>query len=862
MMKQFFILCLGGLSVFGFLYLKNEPENQVKGKPDPISLLEKKHFPAEHFYFQRSYPDLEFDIDGYHKMLRSLSQTRNKTMAGRLQSPWTLQGPANIGGRLNSIAVHPTNSNIIMVGCAAGGIFKTTNGGSTWNPVFDAQPWLAIGDITFDPSNPNTVWAGTGDPNISGFPFIGDGIYKSTNGGNTWTHSGLDSVRVISEIIVHPTQSNVIYVAGMGYPMRRNNHRGVYKSTNGGSSWTQIHFVSNQAGIIDLVMNPLNPDTLYASSWDRIRTNQESTVFGPDAKIWKTTNGGSNWTQLTTGLPNYPQSRVNLAIAQSNPAILYAAYVDSTLDIAGIYKSTNHGNTWALMPSNGLNPTCLGGFGWYFANINVHPTDANDIYLNGVQLWRSTNGGQDWAENDPPWFTYDVHADKHDIAFLGGGAYLLATDGGLYKTPDFGLTWSDEEDLPNSQFYRVEINPHDSGMYYGGLQDNGSTSGNNSIMTNWPRLYGGDGFTPVFNPIDPNIFVFTTQNGDFNITDDGGGSFYGFTFGIDPLDRRNWDSPILLNPKNPDVYYAGTQKVYRNNGGVFGQFDSVSTDLTDGNIFGERFHTISYIDIDELDTSRVFAGTTDGNVWISTNSGTNWANISAGLPDRYVTSVISSPNTLGSFYVSHSGYKADDFISHVHKSTNNGANWISIAGDLPNLPINNLAVFPGTDSILAVATDAGVYITQNWGTNWERIGVDMPIVTIYDIVFDTLTRVLVAGTFARSMWTFPLDSLVPLIVVPPDTDTTIIIHRTEIESNEIKAFPNPARTFLTIDIPQGPGTLSIFDLKGSLMLERKIQARGQEKIIIDTWTPGIYFCEFINTEGRKSSIRFLKISND
>ena len=849
MRKIFFpAFTLAVLSLFFSLRITHSPDTKKSHAENP----DEKMRPSDHFFMQRSYPDAVFDIRAFERSMKE-SNSMHKTSISSLNFPWQLQGPGNIGGRINAIAVHPSNNQIILVGCAAGGIFKTTNGGNSWNPVFESQAWLAIGDITFDPSSLNTVYVGTGDPNVSGYPFIGNGIYKSTNGGGTWSHLGLDSVRVISKILVHPSNSSIIYVAAIGYPMARNNHRGVYKTTDGGVTWNQIKFFSNQAGAIDLVMDASSPNTLYTTGWDRIRTNQESTIFGPASQIWKTTDGGTTWNALSNGLPAAPLSRINLAISQSDPSVLYASVIDTTLELLSVYRSSNWGISWAATAMTGIDPYCMGGFGWYFANIYVNPTNPNDIFLNGIQLWRSTDGGSNWNMNDPDWWMYDVHADKHDLAFLGGSSYLVATDGGLYKTTNNGQNWADIENIPNSQFYRVSVSPDYPGQFFGGLQDNGTTQGNLSNINAWPRLFGGDGFTVAFDPDNANNFTATVQNGDFYFTDDGGFSFYDFTTGIDPNDRKNWDSPIICNPKSGNTWYAGTDKVYKITRGIYDTWMPVSSDLTDGNIFGERFHNVSAVGIDPIDTSRVFAGTSDGNVWISTNAGTTWTDITTGLPNRYVTRVNASPNTAGQLYVTHSGYKYDEYIPHIHKSTNNGSSWTDISGDLPQMPVNDVAVFPGTDSIIAVATDAGIYLTQNWGQHWEKIGNNLPTIPVYDIEFDTTTRVLVAGTFARSLWTFPMDSLIPAVI-----DTTVIVSRPGMDSeNPLSIYPNPAIDILNVCLSSTEGTLEIYDLSGKKWLRAEVKNNFEADV--KAFSPGIYFCRLTQKNGKIISKKFLKL---
>ena len=724
----------------------------------PKELLANKLVPSEHFFLQKSYPDPTFDIRGYEQAMTIAR--RQKQPSTRSSNEWVVQGPGNIGGRINTVAIHPTNNDIIYVGSTAGGVHKTTDGGLTWLPIFDDFAYLAIGAITLDPSDPEIVYVGTGDPNITGYPFIGDGVYKSMNGGQTWMHIGLQDQRIVSRIIVDPTDSLTIFVATMGLPFERNNDRGLYKSTDGGLSWSEVLFVSNQAGIIDLVMDPFNPDVLYAASWDRVRNNQESIIYGPGAVIWKSTDNGDSWTLLSTGLPPTPQGRIGLTISQQTPGLLYALYVDVNSAMEGVYKTTNAGNSWTDV-SGDVNPNILGGFGWYFGQIRVSPTNDDEIWALGVNLHRSQNSGTNWFQVGPSWNTYQVHADKHDLQFTANGDIYLTTDGGLYKSTDNGATWADIENIPNTQFYRVGVNPHQPTTYYGGAQDNGSTSGNLANINSWSRIYGGDGFQMRFDPVNANLFYAETQRGNLVYTNNGGNSFQSHSNNINNSDRRNWDMPFILSVHDRNRHYTGTYRVYRTIFGAGSNWAPISPDLTDGNIFGSSFHTISTVHESPVDGDVLYAGTTDGNVWVSTDFGANWIDVTDSLPNRYVSSVKASPTDSATAFVSHSGYKYNDFFPHIHKTTDHGATWTDISGDLPPLAINDVYLYPTDEDIIFVATDGGVYATLDGGNDWERLGNNMPMIPVYDLEIEPTTNILIAGTHARSIMTYELDQFLP-----------------------------------------------------------------------------------------------------
>ncbi len=796
---------------------------------------------ADHFYLQRSWPDKNLDIRAYTAAIyQAKAQMAEKGHLPGFDRPWTSRGPANIGARINTIAVHPLNHDIIYAGFSTGGLFKTTNGGQDWQAIFDEQAFLSIGDIAIDPSDPSTIYVGTGDPNISGYPFIGDGVYKSEDGGSTWAHLGLADERIVSKIIVDPHQASTIYVGCMGLPFERNDERGLYKSMDGGQTWSQVLFSSNQSGIIDMVMDPFDSNTLYAASWDRIRNNQESTVSGPNAKIYKTTDGGLNWLEQSGGLPLADMGRIGLAISETEANTVYALYVNTASHFEDIYKTIDGGQTWSsVIDANNANPfggDPLGGFGWYFGKINLNPDVPGEIFLQGVRLWKSTDDGLSWQRAIPPTSTYSIHVDKHDLAFAGSDTILVATDGGLYKGTLNQTVWEDIESIPATQFYRVAYNPHIPANYYGGTQDNGSVGGNNT-SEEWARLQGGDGFQMIFNPNDSNIVWTETQNGVLYVTENGvsaGFWSYGGS-GIDSDDRRNWDMPIIMSPHNPDILFTGTYRVYINTSGASPQWEAISEDVTDGLIFSNRFHTITTIHESPVEEGLLYVGTTDGNVWRTDFIGGDWFNISDGIPKRYITDIKASPSDADRVFVSVSGYKYNDFNPHIFRSDDRGETWFNISGDLPNLAINDIYILPNHfDEVVFAATDGGVYATINSGEDWERLGNNMPIIPVYDLEWNEINNELVAGTHARSIMTFPLDS----ILLDPVATTSI-----SRQADQIKLYPSPTVSEISIDIKEADlfsdFEFTIINTEGRVVLR---QNRNElTKINVSQLESGIYF---------------------
>jgi len=833
---------------------------QATPEVTPKNKLEQKHGPADEFFLQRAGADGKFAMKAYSKALNQIkTQAQSRSIDG-FDLDWTTQGPGNIGARINTVAVHPTDEDIIYAGFSVGGVFKTTNGGMDWTPIFDDQVFLSIGDIELDPQNPDIVYVGTGDPNISGFPFIGDGLYRSMDAGQTWTKLGLEEQRIISKVIIDPNNSSTIFAACMGLPFARNDQRGLYRSEDNGSTWEQVLFLSDSTGVTDLVIHPTNSQILFASSWDRIRNNGESLISGLGAKVYKSTNGGDDWTVVEGGLPSdLPHSRIGLTICESNPDVVYVEYIhpDSYL-LEGIYRTSDGGNSWLEIPTDetaGLSPFATGGFGWYFGQIRVNPKDENDLYLLGVDIWRTRDAGQSWALAAPDWWTYEVHADKHDLVFLQDGGVLLGTDGGLYKSDADNLFWEDIENIPTTQFYRVAYNPHLPTFYYGGAQDNGSTGGNADNINNWERIYGGDGFQMAFDQDNPDRFFAETQNGGINLTTDGG---YSFTFGddgIDFSDRRNWDMPYFISSFSSNILYTGTDKVYQGIGEI-PFWTPISDDLTDGDVDGNLYHNITAIDESDLEQGLLYVGTGDGNLWRGEDAGTSWISIANNLPDQYVTSVVASPSDTNTVYVTYSGYRDNDFIPRIHRSTDRGESWEDISTNLPDIAINDVTILSEySDSILFVATDGGVYGTNTAGTEWERLGANMPIVNVYDILINPTTNELVAGTFARSIMTYPLDS----ISTPDDVVVVSTSKPGNIVPKGIKVYPTVASDFVQVEIKnREPGKRIewlVISTNGQVMHQSSnpINEEVSEQLDISNYPPGQYFIKAKNRHQIRSA---------
>ena len=489
-------------------------------------------------------------------------------------------------------------------------------------------------------------------------------------------------------------------------------------------------------------------------------------------------------------------------MAGSDSDILVCVYVATNQNLEGIYRTEDGGDSWAAIPtssSNGLGSTIFGGFGWYFAQIRIHPVNDDWIYLLGVSSWFTSNNGNLWSPATNGSST-TPHVDHHDLVFNFQNDIILGNDGGAYKKESFSLNFSDFENIPATQVYRVAYNPHNPDEYYGGTQDNGTQRGNSIGINSWSSVLGGDGFQMRFHPNDENTVFAETQNGNIFRSTTGLSGFISSTTGISSGDRRHWDMQYFISPHNADRLYTGTYRVYRGVSAGSVSWTPISPDLTDGNIYGSPFHTISTLSESPLVEDLLYVGTTDGNVWRSENGGTTWDSLHMTLPNRYVTSLKGSPDLEDNVFVCLSGYRYNEFVPRVYKSTDRGDNWVSITGNLPDIAVNDIVILPNqNDQILFVATDAGIYATINGGVTWELLGIGMPLVTSYDMEWNEANNELIAGTFGRSIYTYPIDSLLN------NLDQTIAVSGQVLSAFGAEGVDS-VEVFLTGDVTQGDQT--------------------------------------------------------
>ncbi len=741
-MKRYFIPLIGLLAA-SFLLLKFDKHTYENTRP------EAKLAPGEYMAQQRMYPYNSINQKNYLEAVRQVQNYKNETKL--LDYNWEFAGPTNIGGRITDIECHPDSPETIYLGAATGGVWKSIDNGGSWDYMFEGIDLISIGDIAIDPNDENIVFAGTGEANSSSYSFLGNGMYKSTDAGNTWQHSGLELSAYIGRIIVDYNNSDRIFVAACGNLFTPSEERGIYRSQDGGNTWERTLFVNDTVAAIDLVQHPTNPDILYAGMWERTRGLTYRHSYGEGTGIWKTTDGGNTWTELTNGLPSGDVGRPGLAIAKSNPDVLYA-YFDMPYQEVNVYKTQNGGDSWT-QTNDGTLYGMNSSFGWYFGQVRVHPSDENMVWVMGVYMYKTTNGGNNWSEGA----SWGVHVDHHAMYFDEvNGRILLGNDGGLYSSSDNGNNWNKINNLPFTQFYAIDIDYQNPLRLIGGTQDNNTLITDAGGTDDWYPILGGDGMYCLIDYSNPNNLYAEYQWGNLYKSTDGGNNmdYIGWNWSND---RINWSAPLAMDPVDSDVLYFGSYRIWKSTNGGW-SWDDVSGDITKG--VNQYFHTVTTIAVSPVNNNIVIAGTGDGLIHISTDAGSNWENITNGIPDRWITHVIADPFDENTIYATISGFRWDEQIAHVFKSTDLGQSWQSISGNLPELPVNDIVLDPEHPGYIYIGTDAGVFFTNNSGQNWYMLSDGLPSVAVVAMKIHNPSRTLVIGTYGVSMYKLDLDDLV------------------------------------------------------------------------------------------------------
>ena len=741
---------------------------------------------------------------------------------------WRAIGPANMSGRITDIEGIP-GTKTFYIAAAAGGIWKTTNAGTTFQHLFTGERVISMGDLAIAPSDTSIVWAGTGEEDSRNSISPGQGIYKSTDGGRTWKLMGLEKTQAIGRIVVHPTDPNIVYVAALGAIWNSNPERGLYKTTDGGQTWQLNKFISDKAGFVDVAMDPKNPDVLYAASWERVRGPYFLRSGGPGSALWKTTDAGRTWTEIKGGgFPETMKGRIGIGISHSNPQIIYtmveadttpnpkpAAGAKQQTRPSGLYRSNDGGGTWTRVAPQNVRP-------FYYSQVRVDPGDPERVYFSSTPHLFSTDGGRTVRS-----FSQGLHVDTHAhwIDPTDPTYQVVGNDGGIGVSFDRGGNWIFPNSMPLGQFYNIS---YDMGVPYyvcGGLQDNGSWCGpsrrRQGALTNsqWYNVGGGDGFVTQQDQTDPNIVYATSQGGNMQrrnlLTGEQGGlqkpnwrtSYLAWQDSIiaargdttqpetsamrrriadlraratrDSLDmqlRWNWNTPYFLSPHNQSVLYAGSSRVMKSVRRGDGMYP-ISPDLTTQDTMkirvstratggitpditqAETHSTIVSLNESPVRPGLLYAGTDDGNVWLTRNDGGTWENLTGRFPgvpaNTYVSRIEPSYADSNTFYVTFDNHRNGDFTPYVYVTTDYGRTFRSIANNLPTGGpdfVHVLREDPTNRNLLYVGTDVGVYVSTDRGASWRKFMTGFPTVPVHDLKIHPRERELIAGTHGLSIW--------------------------------------------------------------------------------------------------------------
>jgi photosystem II stability/assembly factor-like uncharacterized protein len=687
--------------------------------------------------------------------------------------PWRHIGPSSFGGRIDDIEAIPGRPSTIFVGTAGGGVFRTTNNGTTWAPVFDRDGRsTSIGDIAIAPSDPGIVWVGTGEPNNRQSSTWGDGIYRSLDGGETWTHMGLKETHHIGRVVIHPRNPNTVFVAALGHLWGPNDDRGVYRTTDGGTTWKKVLAGNNVTGAVDVALDP-DGRTVYAAMYQRQRRGFGFVGGGPGSGLFRSRDGGDTWEPLTNGLPVGVKGRIGIAIAPSQPNTVYAIVEAKA---GGVFRSDDKGSTWTRQSS--LNPRPM-----YYSQVRVDPQHPDRVWVLGTYVHKSIDGGKTFTTDS----TGDrIHVDHHALWLNpnDGNHMMLGNDGGLYFTYDGAKNWDFIDNLPIGQFYDIDVDDRDPYYVYGGTQDNGTwglpvRTYNGVGITNADviNIAYGDGFFTVTDPADPRYIYANSQ----------GGRAYRVHLatreerGIRPVPadakdtiRFNWSTPMVRSPHDPRTNYYGGNKLFRTRDGGE-SWDVVSPDLTRNQewksipIMGvvrdsttpsrddgvSDYGTMTSVSESPRSQGVLLVGTDDGQVQLSTDGGAAWTNITARfkLPaPRWVSKVLWSQHEARTAYVAFDGHYDDDLAPMLYRTTDGGTTWSAVAGDLPvGHSVKTLAEHPSNRDVLFAGTEFGLYVTFDGGKRWAHVGGALPRVRIDDIAIHPKHRDLVLGTHGRSI---------------------------------------------------------------------------------------------------------------
>jgi photosystem II stability/assembly factor-like uncharacterized protein len=695
-------------------------------------------------------------------------------------------GPAIMGGRIDDFAVVESNPNIVFVGVASGGVWKTTNNGTTWEPVFDKEGVSTIGDIAIAPSDPSIVWVGSGEPNNRQSSSWGDGIYKSTDGGKTWKNMGLADTHHIGRVLIHPKNPDVVYAAALGHLWGANPDRGVYKTTDGGKTWNQVLKISSDTGVSDIAMDPDSPDTLYAAAYQRRRTPFGFNGGGSEAGIYKTTDGGVSWKKLTKGLPyenGGETGRIGLDIYRKDSNIIYALVQHEK---GGIYRSEDKGETWRKMSDSNPRPS-------YYSQVRVDPSNDLRIWVLGAAMFFSEDGGKTFSTRR----VQKIHGDFHALWIDPSNSnHLIAgSDGGIDWSYDNGKTWDFLNNIAIGQFYEIGLDNEKPYHICGGLQDNGSWCGPSATLgrdgianEDWTLIHGGDGFYAQIDNVEPWIVYTESQDGYLarrNLRTVQERSIKPEAKLGEPHYRFQWNSPVAVSVHDHNtIYYGGNYFFKSTDRGD--SWTRLGNDLTSGvdrnklQIWGktpdkntlsrhdgvEEYPTITTISESPVSADVLWVGTDDGNLQVTRDGGKTWKNVAANVPGvargTYVSRVVASKHRQAAAYVTFDGHRSDDYGIYIFATSDYGETWKLIRNGIPDSAgsVHVVREHPRNANLLFAGSEFGLWISWDRGANWTAFKNNFPTVPVDDIELQADQNDLVLATHGRSIWIF--DDLTPL----------------------------------------------------------------------------------------------------
>ncbi len=722
------------------------------------------------------------------------AQTTLETAISHLQ--YREIGPALMGGRIADLAVVESKPQVFYIATGTGGVWKTENHGTSWTPLFDDQPTSSIGDVTLDQSNPNLVWVGTGEPQNRQSSGWGNGVYKSTDAGNTWRHMGLDATKHIGRILIHPRNPDIVYVAAVGDLWGPNEERGVFRTHDGGETWENVLHIDEHTGAIDLAMDPGDPNTVFAAMYQRQRTGWGFNGGGPGSGLYRTFDGGDSWTELTEGLPEGDKGRIGVDIFRQDGNVVYALIEADARDPdagffgggggerrSGLFRSLDRGDTWEKMSNTNPRPM-------YYSQVRIDPTNVDRIYVLGTNLMVSDDGGRTFRSDGAS----QVHVDHHDLWINPNDPdhLILGSDGGVVASWDGTAHWRMFDNLPLGQFYAIGFDMRDPYYVCGGLQDNDPWCGPSNTRSfhgirhqDWYETAYGDGFFTIVDPTDSTIVFSESQNGNMNRYDLNTGEKTPMRPITGPRAdgdtaktyRFNWNSPLQLSPHDPATVYLGANYLMRSRDRGMSWEEVGGVDLTrqiDRNeleIMGvpgsepqmsvndgiSTYGNITAFAESPLTPGLLYVGTDDGNVQISRDDGATWTNVAdrfPDLPDRtYVSRLEPSHHAEGRVYASFDGHRNADYAAYVYVSEDHGQNWRRITDGLPDgWSVNVVTEHHRAPNLLFVGNEVGVFVSVDRGEQWVQLKNNLPVVPVDDILIHPRDNDLLVGTHGRSFW--------------------------------------------------------------------------------------------------------------